>query len=87
MFLAERSWPLTIARLDMLNVKYLMVSQPGPEFDLIAASDRFAPCSQALCGSIRKQDRSSALLRGTGITYRSHLRSRRTTGACERAHL
>jgi hypothetical protein len=43
MFLAEKITAAHDRRLDMLNVKYLMVSQPGPEFDLIAASDRFAP--------------------------------------------
>src|SRR5262249_15955256 len=30
-------------RFDMLNVKYLIVSQPSPQFDAIAASERFAP--------------------------------------------
>jgi uncharacterized membrane protein YfhO len=43
MFLAEKIVAAHDRRLDMLNVKYLMVSQPGPEFDLIAAEDRFAP--------------------------------------------
>ena len=43
MFLAENILASRDRRFDMLNVKYLMVSKPGPQFDLLAASDRFAP--------------------------------------------
>jgi hypothetical protein len=43
MFLAEKILAARDRRLDMLNVKYLLVSRPGAEFDMISASDRFAP--------------------------------------------
>src|SRR5262249_51687848 len=43
MFLAEKILAAHDRRFDMLNVKYLMVSRPGPEFDMISASDRFMP--------------------------------------------
>jgi Bacterial membrane protein YfhO len=43
MFLAEKILAVHDRRLDMLNVKYLMVSRPGAEFDMISASDRFVP--------------------------------------------
>jgi hypothetical protein len=42
MFLAENILAAPDRRFDMLNVKYLMVSQPGSQFDLLSASDRFA---------------------------------------------
>jgi hypothetical protein len=42
MFLAEKILAVRDRRLDMLNVKYLMVTQPGAEFDLVSASNRFA---------------------------------------------
>jgi len=43
MFLAEKILGAPDRRFDMLNVKYLMVSQPGPQFDMLSTSDRFAP--------------------------------------------
>jgi len=43
MFLAENILASHDRRFDMLNVRYLMVSKPGPQFDLVAASDRFVP--------------------------------------------
>jgi hypothetical protein len=43
MFLAEKILDARDRRLDMLNVKYLLVTKPGPQFDLISASDRFKP--------------------------------------------
>jgi len=43
MFLAENILASRDRRLDMLNVKYLLVSKPGPQFDSLAASDRFVP--------------------------------------------
>jgi Bacterial membrane protein YfhO len=43
MFLAENILGSHDRRFDMLNAKYLMVSKPGPQFDLVAASDRFVP--------------------------------------------
>jgi hypothetical protein len=48
-FFAEKILGVRDRRFDMLNVKYLMVSNPGPQFDLIAAQpDRFVPAfSQA----------------------------------------
>jgi membrane protein YfhO len=43
MFLAENILANRDRRFDMLNVKYLMVTKPGPQFDLLAGSDRFVP--------------------------------------------
>jgi hypothetical protein len=43
MFLAEKMVPLQDRRLDMLNVKYLLVSQPSPQADLFSNSARFRP--------------------------------------------
>jgi hypothetical protein len=44
MFLAEKILAAGDRRFDMLNVKYLMVSQPGAQFDAVtAATDRFVP--------------------------------------------
>jgi Bacterial membrane protein YfhO len=43
MFLAENILGSRDRRFDLLNVKYLMVSKPGPQFDLLATSDRFVP--------------------------------------------
>ncbi|PYS36108.1 MAG: hypothetical protein DMG14_25425 [Acidobacteria bacterium] len=43
MFLAEKILAARDRRLDMLNVKYLMVTKPGPQFEMLAASDRFVP--------------------------------------------
>ena len=43
MFLAEKILAAPDRRFDMLNVKYLMVSRPGLEFDTVSASDRFVP--------------------------------------------
>jgi hypothetical protein len=43
MFLAESLLASRDRRLDMLNVKYIMVSKPGRPFDMMMASDRFVP--------------------------------------------
>jgi hypothetical protein len=41
MLLAENILVAKDRRFDMLNVKYLMVSKPGPQFDMLSASERF----------------------------------------------
>src|SRR5207302_1406346 len=43
MFLAEKIVPLQDRRLDMLNVKYLLVSAPSPQAELFSRSSRFSP--------------------------------------------
>ncbi len=43
MLLAEKIVPLQDRRLDMLNVKYLLVSAPGPQADLFSQTSRFSP--------------------------------------------
>jgi hypothetical protein len=43
MFLAEKILAVSDRRFDMLNVKYLIVSRPGPQFELLSASNRFTP--------------------------------------------
>jgi hypothetical protein len=43
MFLAEKILAARDRRLDMLNVKYMLVTKPGPQFDLLSASGRFVP--------------------------------------------
>jgi len=43
MFLAEKILAAADRRFDMLNVRYLMVSKPGPEFDMVSTSSRFTP--------------------------------------------
>src|SRR5207237_9517945 len=43
MFLAEKILAVPDRRFDMLNVKYLIASNPGPQFDMLSSSNRFVP--------------------------------------------
>lgn len=62
MLLAEPILAARDRRFDMLNVKYLMVTQPGSQFEMLsAASDRFTPVFSQ--GSVALFENATALPR------------------------
>jgi hypothetical protein len=61
MFLAEKILGSADRRLDMLNVKYLLVRTPSPELESLLQSDRFAPIHSQ--GSVAVLENKSVLPR------------------------